>query len=123
MKLFGFILIVLFSSFGNCWSQVNTNAHEAENNILLIPNAFTPNGDGLNDVFRIHNITNQIIVDFVIFNRWGTVMYRSNSKDAAWDGTYKNIPQESGVFGYNIQIQTPETEKINIYKGTVTLLR
>lgn len=91
---------------------------------LKIPNAFTPNGDGLNDVFKIVNVSNERVVDFRVFNRWGTIVYRSTDGDAAhgWDGNYKGQAQQTGVYGYLIRIAYPDGN-IETYKGTVTLLR
>jgi len=88
-----------------------------------IPSAFTPNGDGLNDVFRICRLTYEKLVDFSVFNRWGTLVYR-NTTDATkgWDGTYNGVPQDMGVYNYVIVISRVDgTNKI--YKGNVTLIR
>ncbi|WP_181358341.1 gliding motility-associated C-terminal domain-containing protein [Taibaiella chishuiensis] len=89
---------------------------------LLIPNAFTPNGDGRNDIFQISNFSNEKLIDFRIFNRWGTILFRSTDPKNGWDGTYKGQEQPMGVYGYLICIGYPDG-KVETYKGTVTLLR
>lgn len=94
------------------------NAHEE----LLIPNAFTPNNDGQNDIFKIVNISTQKLIDFKIFNRWGTVLFRTTDGRTGWDGSYKNQPQPFGVYGYVIRIAY-EDGYVETYKGTVTLIR
>jgi len=89
-----------------------------------IPTAFTPNNDGLNDIFRICNgVKFEKLVDFRIFNRWGEVVYENTSDpNKGWDGTYKGVPQDMGVYNYLIIIAMPDgTNKI--YKGDVTLIR
>jgi gliding motility-associated-like protein len=89
---------------------------------LLIPNAFTPNNDGQNDVFKIKNITDERIIDFKVFNRWGTILFRTTDPAVGWDGTNKGQPQPIGVYGYVIQIGYPDGY-VETYKGTVTLIK
>jgi gliding motility-associated-like protein len=106
------------------WNQSPNLALASSKSSLKIPNAFTPNGDGLNDVFKVINLTNERIVDFRVFNRWGTIVYRSIDSDgnAGWDGNYKGQAQPTGVYGYLIRIAYPDGN-IETYKGTVTLIR
>jgi len=89
---------------------------------LLIPNAFTPNNDGQNDFFKIKNITDEKIIDFKVFNRWGTILFRTTDPNMGWDGTSKGQSQPVGVYGYVIQIGYPDGN-VETYKGTVTLLK
>lgn len=65
---------------------------------LYIPNSFTPNDDGLNDVFRAvpHNLT---ILELKIFNRWGEMIYEAE-KPFIWDGTSYGTPCSSGIYVY-----------------------
>jgi len=93
---------------------------------MIFPNAFTPNGDGINDYFMPHLI-NMKIYDFFIYNRWGQLVFAStdNSADSApkgWDGTFHNekAPIASYVYyaqGFDIKDQPVKT------MGTFTLLR
>lgn len=102
---------------------VNQNgAIDVTHKELLIPNAFTPNGDGQNDIFRITNFTNEKLIDFKVFNRWGTILFRSTDIREGWDGTNKGQQQPMGVYGYVIRIGYPDGN-VDTYKGTVTLLR
>lgn len=89
---------------------------------LYIPNAFTPNGDGLNDVFKILNLTEEKVIDFRVFNRWGTILYRSGDNQAAWDGKYKGKIQDPGVYGYLMKIGHADGSIVT-YKGTIMLIR
>ncbi len=88
---------------------------------LYIPNAFTPNGDGLNDYFKIINLSTEKVIDFRVFNRWGTILYRSGDNQAAWDGRYKGKMEETGVYGYVMKIGYADGSIIT-YKGTVMLI-
>jgi gliding motility-associated-like protein len=88
-----------------------------------IPSAFTPNGDGMNDLFRVRGLKYQRIVEFKVYNRWGEVVYDYRTGDAqGWDGTYKGEPCDMGVYNYSVILaKAGEAEKI--YKGNVTLIR
>ncbi len=88
-----------------------------------VPSAFTPNGDGKNDIFRMRGLKYQRIVDFKIYNRWGEVVYDYKTGDPdGWDGTYKGQPMDIGVYNYTIILGKPG-EMERIYKGNVTLIR
>jgi len=89
---------------------------------LLIPNAFSPNGDGINDIFKIANFTNQKLIEFKVFNRWGTILFTTEDPSSGWDGTFKGKDEPFGVYGYVIRIAYPQNV-VETYKGTVTLLR
>jgi gliding motility-associated-like protein len=89
---------------------------------VFIPSAFTPNGDGKNDVFRIVNIKYQKLLGFSVFNRWGQLVFYTTNPDQGWDGTFNGIPQNIGTYDYMIVLSLPDgTEKL--YKGEVTLIR
>src|SRR5690606_37863556 len=61
-------------------------------NPKLIPNAFTPNGDGLNDVFQIQNLDFEKILAFRIYNRYGQLVFETNNVKEGWDGTINGVP-------------------------------
>lgn len=89
---------------------------------FFIPNAFTPNGDGLNDVFRIENIGYQGTGAFQIYNRWGQLVFETHDVTAAWDGTYKGRPAEPGTY-YYIVILNDRNGNSTTYKNSLNLLR
>lgn len=68
---------------------------------VYIPNSFTPNQDGLNDIFYVVGTG---ISDFQldIFNRWGTVVFSSRDQRNGWDGNYKGSLSENGVYTYKL---------------------
>jgi gliding motility-associated-like protein len=88
---------------------------------IYIPSAFTPNGDGKNDVFRI--LGGQIReLDFRIYNRWGEVIFASRDRTQGWDGRYKGKLQPNAVYVYFLKaiLQNGATAT---KKGTVTLIK
>ncbi|MCW3123311.1 MAG: hypothetical protein JWQ38_2803 [Flavipsychrobacter sp.] len=89
-----------------------------------VPTGFTPNGDGLNDVFRPVGVQYQNLVDFRVYNRLGQQVFYSNSYKNGWDGTYNGVPQDLGVYTFVIIVARPGGEGENVvHKGTVTLIR
>jgi gliding motility-associated-like protein len=88
---------------------------------LMVPSAFSPNGDGRNDDFKVANLTFQRVIEFRVLNRWGQeVYYAANNKP--WDGTWKGVPQDMGTYSYFIKVAYPDGI-IETYKGEVTLVR
>jgi gliding motility-associated-like protein len=91
--------------------------------LLLVPNAFTPNQDGLNDVFRIIKTLNIAeVLDVFVFNRWGQKVFEGQNSTAFWDGTFKGKVQDLGVYVYVIRAITRDGDEIT-ETGNVTLLR
>lgn len=90
----------------------------------IMPNAFSPNKDGRNDIFRIPNGEYQKIHRFEVYNRWGKRVFSTTDPNIGWDGTDENNGKDcdQGVYGYIITIELPNKE-IRTYKGDVTLIR
>jgi gliding motility-associated-like protein len=91
-------------------------------NQLLLPNAFSPNGDGLNDRFGIMNIGYERLVEWTIYNRYGTKVYEGTSLYDAWDGTNAGKPCDVGVYYYYLQYVGSDG-RIQQLKGEVHLVR
>lgn len=89
---------------------------------VFVPSAFTPNGDGKNDVFKIANIRYQKLQEFRVFNRWGQQVFSTTSPEEGWDGSFQGQTQEAGVYHYIIRLAYPEG-RVETYKGDLTLLR
>lgn len=90
---------------------------------LDFPNAFSPNGDGMNDIYRAKT-DYQSIVEFkaVIYNRWGQKLYEWNNPAGGWDGTYKGNPVKQGVYYVQVTAKGADGRRFNIKKD-VNLLR
>ncbi len=89
---------------------------------LLMPNAFTPNGDGINDLFRVPAITPVIIEKFSVFNRWGGLVFTGTGADG-WDGRLDGKPQAAGTYMWMVEYYDPITKASVMKKGTVELIR
>lgn len=92
------------------------------NSIFSMPSAFTPNGDGRNDVFRIPPTVQVPVKKFVIYSRWGQKVFESAISSQGWDGTFKGMQQPLGTYVYFIETQAPDGKTSKIH-GLVTLLR
>ena len=130
MKKYIYLLILLVTCSPLTVLAQSINVHAMPGDLitasgrkeLLIPNAFSPNNDGQNDFFKISNITDEKLIDFKVFNRWGTILYRTTDAKQGWDGTNKGQQQPVGVYGYVIRIGYADGY-VETYKGTVTLIR
>ncbi|WP_143305020.1 PKD domain-containing protein [Chitinophaga vietnamensis] len=95
--------------------------------MLFIPNTFSPNGDGQNDIFYIRGKGVQTVRVFRIFNRWGQMVFERanfNTDDPTfgWDGRFKGNPLNPDVFVYYAEVVCDKGE-VSILKGNITLLR
>ena len=93
---------------------------------FFIPNAFTPNGDGLNDVFGVIprlDYINQYRIS--IFNRWGQMIFNTSDLSQGWDGSYQGKPCQAGAYVYRIVYQDfgMGTQENKVMEGTVMLVR
>lgn len=94
---------------------------------VYIPNTFSPNGDGTNDIFYVRGKGVSFIKSFRIFNRWGQEVFKRENitiddSSSGWNGTYKNQPQPADVYVYFIEAYCDTNERFEL-RGNVTLLR
>jgi len=89
--------------------------------VCYVPNSFTPNNDGYNDIFKARG---SMISSFeiTIFNRWGEQVYRSFDMDNGWDGTYGRNFSPDGIYFYTVKYRDVKFKPFLI-EGTVTLIR
>jgi gliding motility-associated-like protein len=91
---------------------------------LYIPDAFTPNNDGINDQFKpLISLRGQADAEWKLFNRFGNMIFSSNSSTTGWDGNYKGVPQPAGNYSYLINIKATGACPARNMKGTVLLIR
>ncbi|HET6244456.1 MAG TPA: PKD domain-containing protein, partial [Bacteroidia bacterium] len=88
---------------------------------VAIPNAFTPNGDGRNDVLYVRGGP-FVQLDFRVFNEWGNMIFMTNTQSTGWDGTINGVKQPAGVYIYIIVGKTSDNQDVKM-SGDVTLLR
>ena len=117
---------------GIYYATVNVNNCYASDTIAVlsncymdIPNAFTPNGDGVNDYFFPRNLLTKGLATFSmnIYDRWGVLIFQTTSIDGrGWDGKFNNVDQPDGVYVYMIDATFIDGQKEH-HQGNVTLLR
>ncbi|MBU6157672.1 MAG: gliding motility-associated C-terminal domain-containing protein [Bacteroidetes bacterium] len=105
----------------NCTDSACQSVEALVSILFDLPNAFTPNGDGMNDIFQVRGfgITN---MTFRIFNRQGLLVFESKSPNIGWDGTYQNKPQPMDTYAWTLDIEYFNGEKTR-KNGEVTLIR
>ena len=119
------ITLTIFSINGadTCESIYTQTIHIEGDYIFFAPSAFTPNGDGKNDVFIPKGIgIDAMTYDFYVFNRWGEQIFEAHNKDIGWDGKHKGTPVQ--VDAYVWLVRTLDNKgKPHEYIGHVTVVR
>jgi len=95
----------------------------------FIPNAFTPNNDGVNDVYAIQGGIGPFSLQ--IYNRWGQMVFQSDDYKNTWDGTFRGAPLAEGVYSYVLEClyknpyssQSNPDGSVRIYTGMITIFR
>ena len=88
----------------------------------MIPNAFSPNEDGANDVFRAIAYGGTIVeFNMIIYNRWGTKVFKSSDIQQGWDGVFKGDVQPLDVYVYAVEYRF-EGKMLKQLSGNVTLV-
>lgn len=120
VEIRGYVTLRVNDAFG-CYSSDSVWLAPQSCCTVLFPTAFTPNGDGNNDLFRpvyqgFHRFHN-----FRITNRWGQTVFESTNNNMSWDGTFGGVPQDMGVYYYFVKYDCGGSTLTE--KGDVTLIR
>jgi gliding motility-associated-like protein len=102
-------------------TAVTGNAISPNGSQIYVANAFTPNGDGNNDIVYVHGEGIKSIA-FYVYDQWGELIFTSTDKNKGWDGYYKGTREPVGVYVYYVKAVTNSGLQLN-KKGTITLLR
>jgi gliding motility-associated-like protein len=119
---------VAVTSLDGCMDDDAMTLFLENDNDIYVPNIFSPNGDGINDVLVISAGSNvEQIQEFTVFDRWGNVVYTDDHFEAndighAWDGTRKGRQMNPGVFAYKLIVQFSDGTQDVVY-GDITLMR
>jgi gliding motility-associated-like protein len=89
---------------------------------VYMPNAFTPNGDRLNDYFRVPESNHNRLVALKIYDRWGQIVFETRDPNKGWDGTVNGKPLSTGVFVYYLEMEGLSGNKIR-QNGSFILIR
>lgn len=120
-----YVTVTLKGWMTNCEATTTKQIKLINTEDFHIPNAFTPNGDGINDVFKPvgRQVDNAEYFMFKIHNRWGEQLYFSNDNQEGWDGTNKRGERvSSGVYIWSLELQT-ELSGRQSYNGWVKLIK
>jgi gliding motility-associated-like protein len=88
---------------------------------MYVPNAFSPNNDGVNDILYVKGRCLQTLT-FMVFNRWGEKVFETTDREIGWDGTYKGQLMNTDVFVYRLEGKTFDGKGYSS-KGNITLVR
>lgn len=107
-----------------CSSNASVNVREVCPPRLFVGNAFSPDGDGINDLYMVYH-AHVGKFQMLIFNRWGEIIFESRDKDHHWDGIYREEPMPIGVYAWIITYEGDSEEYRGPYKleGSVTVVR
>jgi len=105
------VVDTIFINPGNCCIEI------------FLPNAFSPNGDGRNDEFRVNGTAGIKLRQFEIFNRWGQKVWETYNSTDSWNGIYKGEEQPVADYYYVFRYQCTTDGKEYIKKGNLTLIR
>lgn len=89
--------------------------------LVAVPNAFSPNGDGVNDILYVRGYA-IMRMNFRIYNRWGQLVFQSNDQKQGWDGKFNGVLQPMDAYAYTLEIEYSDGTKAT-KKGDITLLR
>ena len=91
---------------------------------LFVPNGFSPNGDGKNDLLEVY-INKACVTNFsfLIFDRWGEKVFESTNINTSWDGTYKGKALDNAVFVYDLKIVLINIDSDITKKGNVSIIK
>ena len=118
------IYTVVGTDTNGCVASDTVSVQVIEDHTIWVPNAFTPNGDGNNDVFKVYgNKAGIHSIEVKIFDRWGEKVFESENPDFEWDGTYKGVIQNINVFVYEMKVVFNDGHVNVLRKGSVTLIR
>jgi gliding motility-associated-like protein len=90
---------------------------------LQMPGAFTPNGDGHNDLFRLPPQTPVSVMRLAVYNRQGALLFMTANPGVGWDGMFNGHAQPSGVYVWVMEYENPLSGRMEAAKGTVILVR
>src|SRR5690606_36305130 len=88
---------------------------------IFVPRAFSPNGDGVNDILYVRGEIIDV-VEFIVYDRWGAKMFETSNLDQGWDGTFQGKQLPPDVYGYYLNVECIGGDTYT-EKGNVTIIR
>ena len=122
------VYYITVSNVFGCKANDSVNIKiRCENNQVFLPNTFTPNGDGVNDVFAVRGVGISNILSFRIYNKWGTLVFErtnfsANDYSNGWDGTFNSTPLGNDIYIYTVDATCITGDLIQV-KGDIALIK
>jgi gliding motility-associated-like protein len=113
--------LTVTDSFG-CNKDTSKSFVAYPNTKPFVPNAFSPNQNNLNEVFKVEGVVYAKDFKLQIYNRWGEMLFESNDIGQGWDGTFRDKPVHEGVYVYKISYVNLEGDFVRLF-GDLTLLK
>jgi gliding motility-associated-like protein len=113
--------VIVTDQYGNEIKHIFTVYIDKECTAIFVPSAFTPNGDGINDLFKAEGLGIQSF-EMIVFNREGQIVFESHSIEDGWDGSYRNENVKPRAYFYQISYIDAKGNKHN-KRGQVTLIK
>ena len=114
--------VTVFNDCGSATDDITVDFVQCEPK-PTVPNAFSPNGDGRNDVFRPVVRGQMFDYELRIFNRWGELIFMTSDDHRGWDGKYKGVPVDIGTYVWWLNYKKVAGGTSNVLKGEVTVVR
>jgi gliding motility-associated-like protein len=105
----------------SAWFQGGGSTDNPAGNLIFVPNAFTPNNDGVNDILYVYGTTIATL-EMRIYNQWGQQVFETKDKGRGWDGTMSGRKQPVGVYTYALRATLQDGTTIQ-KRGTITIVR
>jgi len=115
--------VIMITDTNGCvnFDTLIVNVDQEKDSGIFIPNVFSPNNDGQNDILFVKANDIKTIL-FIIYNKWGEKIFETDDINIGWNGYYKNRPMDTGVFIYQFTA-TLNNSEVFFQKGNVTLVR
>ncbi|HRN95549.1 MAG TPA: gliding motility-associated C-terminal domain-containing protein, partial [Chitinophagales bacterium] len=114
------IYVLRFTDASKCPATATIKVNVVKGGDIYMPNVFSPNGDGNNDIFKPLGFNVKHIL-WKVFNRWGELVFQSDDFNIGWDGMFKSSPQPAGVYVYTMDV-TFQNKVVKHYKGSISLI-
>jgi gliding motility-associated-like protein len=114
------VTLKVTDAFG-CENSISKMVNVTVDHDLFLPSAFTPNYDGVNDVFRLKG-SGYLSADMIILDQWGQVMFRTDNASRGWDGTVKGNIAPNGTYSYIVRLKMSDGQN-KVMKGNISLIK
>ena len=117
---YSYSLVITYNN--TCQISDTINVIVVSQHIIYVPNAFTPNGDGVDDEFKVFPRGGIILLDLKIFDRWGEKVFETQDLNSGWDGRFKGELESPGIYVYTLNVTFDDNKSIS-KQGSISLIR